>query len=113
MRLAVAPKSLAIAAAFGFGGIAMLELAAPGGHTPSFALKLALGLLALGCATKLRFPPFLYGLSARLSRLRERIGDMTRGRKPASVPASRRACGPYALPARVAVALAAAARARK
>lgn len=126
MRLAATPKSLAVAF-IASAAIALFELAVrdkPNGLAPAVALQLALSVVALGCAARLtlpfrapdvgaRFGQWRSAMLAVCSRLRAFAGRVRFRGKASRAPARPRVSAPYALPARVAVALAAAARARK
>jgi hypothetical protein len=89
---------------------------------------LVIAAMASGWAAKLTAPVSLFGLKARLSaplilafvapyclrfKIWDAIASRLPGRRPEAPAPKRPPASPYALPARVAVALAAAARARK
>ncbi len=134
MRLASRLRPLIPIAFFGFAGLAYLDpglFAVAHARAREGALWMTLSFLAAGCAAKMTLPLSLFGWQARISAplflllatpyfLRFLIWrEVARGLSawlftaPPDPPPAPAKSTPYALPARVAVALQAAARARR
>jgi hypothetical protein len=134
MRLAAPLRTLAALSFFAFASVAYADPALfrfVHQRAAEGAVWLTLSFLAAGCAARLTLPVSLFGWQGHVSAplflalaapcflrfmawraLANTLAGGLRPRPPTPAPA-RPAAGPYALPARVAVALEAAARARR